>query len=138
MNVPIALRDDMATEFVALLNAGLGSAGELHIFDGTLPDDTEDADAGTLLVVLTLSSTAVSGPFGGTFIGFNTITAGTVVANGTAGYFRFKDSGGTTWLQGTCAEVPAAGDLLFSDATFAISESVGITFFTIDFSMGTT
>jgi len=44
MNVPIALRDDMATEFVALLNAGLGAAGELHILDGTLPDDTEDAD----------------------------------------------------------------------------------------------
>jgi len=120
--------DVMATEFVTTANGLLGASGKIEIFDGTMPPDTTSADAGTLLVTLTLSSTAFGSASGPTFSALS-ITPGSAVASGTMQYFRFKDSGGFCVMQGVCGDTGIGENITFNTATVNTSDTVSISAF---------
>lgn len=108
----------------AALNAltALLNGGHIKIFTGSQPTSCETADSGTLLVTLTLASTAFAAATDGTdgtaHAGANSITSGTAGNTGTAGYFRGYGSGGTCQIQ---------GDVGLSGADFIITPSTTIT-----------
>lgn len=89
----------------ALLNGGT-----MEIRTGSPPGPNNVA-TGTLLATLTFGSPA----FGGASAGIataNAITPGSVVATGTAGYFRTKESGGAAVFEGTTTTSGGGGDAI--------------------------
>lgn len=110
----------------ALLNVG-GLAGSIEIRTGSSPATTLTADSGTLLVTLTLSTTAFPASADGTSNGLatataNAITSGVAVAAGTAGYFRAKSSAGTVIVQGTCGT--SSADMIMSSTSIAVGDTI--------------
>lgn len=106
-----------------------GSAPTLEIRTGTAPGPGVAA-TGTLLVSLDLDATAAFGA--ASMSGSNAVAtltglpvSATIVASGTAGYFRMNDDAGTAILEGTVGT--SAADLvldttsLVQDATFQIT-----------------
>jgi hypothetical protein len=80
------------------LATNIGAAATIEIRTGSKPATPETAATGTLLATV-----AISGSFTASS---NVLTAAdpaaaSVVASGTAGYFRLKQSGGTAVLDGT-------------------------------------
>lgn len=76
------------------VEATIGASPKLRILTGAAPADTAAAQTGTLLAELTLpadwAANAASGAKG--LLGS---WSGTVVVNGTAGYYRVLDNAGT-------------------------------------------
>lgn len=104
----------------ALLNSGT-----MRIYTGTQPA-LNGAITGTLLATLTFGATAfgASTASGGTVTATaNTITSGTAVATGTAGYFALLRSNGTTVVM-TGSVGTSGADLNL--ATLAISSGVTV------------
>jgi hypothetical protein len=82
------------TRITAVLDAiDAGAAGLLKIYTGTSPG-VNSAATGTLLVTLTFSDPA--GTVSNGVLTFSAVTAGTAVADGTAGYARITTSAGAT------------------------------------------
>lgn len=104
----------------ALLNSGT-----MRIYTGTQPA-LNGVITGTLLATLTFGATAfgASTASGGTVTATaNTITSGTAVATGTAGYFALLRSNGTTVVM-TGSVGTSGADLNL--ATLAISSGVTV------------
>jgi len=116
---------------IAALDALLNTLdnGFLYIRTGTAPTRCEDADTGTLLATLSLNANAFAAATDGTDKATATANAITgessADANGTAGHFRAKTSGGTTVIQGTVATV--GGDLTINTVTINIGDTVNVT-----------
>jgi len=124
-----ALRDTMTSLLRDEWNSALGSAANIHFFDGTAPATCEDADAGTELAALPMSSTPFDAPSANIFIA-NAITNQGVAANGTCQYFRMKDSGGTVVCQGNCDTSPGAS-IVFDTVSWTTSMVVSVTNFDV-------
>lgn len=78
---------------VGQIATSAGTGATLKIYTGSAPTNADTAVTGTLLVTLT-----IAGSFGsssGGVLTLGTVTAGTAVATGTAGYCRIATSGGT-------------------------------------------
>jgi hypothetical protein len=76
----------------AYLDTGLKTQFDgqrIDIYSGTQPTTADTAPTGTLLCTITLPVTAFSAASGGT-ISKNGVWTGTAIANGTAGYMRFR------------------------------------------------
>lgn len=86
INFTTALKSSRAT---AILSA-IGTSGKIFIYTGAQPASPDSAATGTLLATLALSATA--GTVSNGVLTFNTITDGTAVATGTAGYARVVTS----------------------------------------------
>jgi hypothetical protein len=82
----------------AALATDIGSAATIEIRSGSKPATPETAASGTLLSTVTISGSFSSS--GATLTAADPASA-SVVATGTAGYFRLKTSGGTAKLDGT-------------------------------------
>jgi len=119
--------DTVAQNVANVLNAQVGSSGVIVFFDGTQPAATTDADDGTELASCALSATPFVYDSGGDFHA-DTISDGTVVADGTALYWRVKTGGGTVVFQGAC-NITAA-EIIFNTIDWLTSETVSITSFT--------
>lgn len=93
----------MATNFTTVennnrattLNTNIGTSATLKIYTGSAPTNADTAVTGTLLVTLTCNASAF-GTVSGGVITLGSVTAGTAVATGTAGYARLATSGATT------------------------------------------
>ena len=113
---------------VDLLDGGTG-AGDLIIYDGTPPDNVDDAiSTQTVLATLTLSTTAFSdAAVSGTesVATANTIADETNATAGTATFFRMTDGDGVAVLQGTCGTTDA--DLIMADTTITGGSTVSCT-----------
>lgn len=73
----------------------IGASPKLRILTGSAPATTATAQSGTLLAELTLPSDWAANAASGAK-GLLGSWSGTVVADGTAGYYRILDNAGTT------------------------------------------
>lgn len=105
-----------------------GSGAIIHLYDGTQPANANTAASGTLLVTM-----AISGSFGtdsnGTLT-LGSVTSGTAVASGTAGYFRITKSDDTTVVMDGSVGTSGA-DMNLNTTTVASGQTVSITAGTI-------
>jgi hypothetical protein len=88
----------------AALATNIGAAATIEIRSGTKPATPETAVSGTLLATVAISGSFTS--TGGVLTAADPAAA-SVVATGTAGYFRLKQSGGTAVLDGTVSTTGA-------------------------------
>jgi hypothetical protein len=105
-------------------NTHCGSGSTLFFFDGTKPAACSDADDGNIILSCAMDAT----PFGSaTGINFsaNTISLGVCGFAGTVTYWRIKDGSSNVILQGTTGT--SGEDIVWDDATFAVSESGTVT-----------
>lgn len=104
MQFSLLLRADLADR----IEAFIGTAPKLKLFDGTRPALTTTADAGTKVVDTALPSDWLTNPADGTKAKNGTWSL-TGIANGFARYWRLTDSTGTTTiLSGYCSQNWAA------------------------------
>ena len=124
-----AARNAACDGIVDLVDGGTG-AGVLRVYTGTQPAGPGTAPSGTLLVSVTLGDPA----FGASNTGVATLDVstprtGTVVADGTAGWFRVCDSTeaagtGLGVFDGSVTATGGGGDLTVGSTSF----STGATF----------
>lgn len=109
----------------------VGTSAKLEMFTGSQPANCAAGDSGTKLVSLSLPSDYMAAASSGSKALSGT-WQGTGIAAGTAGYFRVKDSTGTTThMQGSITATGGGGDLTLDNVSIAVSQTVTITGFTI-------
>jgi len=106
-----------------------GSGSIIRLYDGTQPANANTAISTQTLLV----SLPIAGSFGtdsnGT-ITLGSVTSGTAVASGTAGFFRIVKSDGTTVVMDGSVGTSGA-DMNLNTTTVASSQTVSITAGTI-------
>jgi hypothetical protein len=111
--------------------AALLDGGTIEVRTTSGPAAADDADAGTLLAVLTFGTPAFGAAASGV-ITANAITPdASANATGTAGHFRMKASGGAVVLQGTCTAIGGGGDMQLSSTSVVSGVPFSITSCTI-------
>lgn len=123
---------------VAARNAGLdayetaaGTAVKLLFFTGAPPATCATADSGTLLATLTLPSDWMANASAGAKALTGSWT-GSGSAAGSAGYFRIKDSTGTTChFQGTVTATGGGGDMTLDNIVIASAQAITINSFNL-------
>lgn len=109
----------------------IGTGALLQLFTGSAPANCATADSGTKLIEITLPSDWMAAASGGTKAKLGT-WSGTAIAAGNAGYFRIKDSTGTTCgMQGTVTATGGGGDLTLDNITLAIGQVLTESTFTL-------
>lgn len=106
----------------------IGTTAKIQIWTGSVPANCGTASSGTKLAEWTLASDWASNAASGTKVLTSTPLSTTGVAAGTAGYYRFTDSAGTT-----CHEQGTVGtsgtDMIIDNAVIAVSQTINITAF---------
>ena len=122
-----ALRDALLNQIETVV----GASPRLQIRSGAPPATPADADAGTLLVEITLPADWLSAASSGQVSKLGTWQA-TAAASGVAGHFRLKNSAGTTtYMQGTVTATGGGGDLTLDNVSIASGQTVTINTFTL-------
>lgn len=119
-----ALRNAMANQLTALLDAGTG-AGYFEIRTGSQPATPATAVSGTLLATVTLDDPA----FGAASAGVATIAdpaSVNAVATGTAGWARFYDSDDNAVLDGEVTVTGGEGLVRLSSLSITSGNPVDI------------
>ena len=110
---------------------GAFNSGKLRIYSGAPPASVDDAATGTMLVELSLPSTAMAPASGGTKSKAGT-WSGVAAASGNAGYFRLID---TTFnfatIQGTVGLAGSSPDLIVDAVAISNGQAFSVTSFTI-------
>lgn len=121
----------------ALLNglvAAVGASPTVEVRTGAEPAIT-DSDSGTLLVTFSLGSSWAESAAEGA-VAFTTSSSGggpavvataTAAANGVAGHFRLKSSGGSVYVSGSVSENGGGGDVVLDSVSIIAGISVSIT-----------
>lgn len=110
----------------------IGTSAIMEIRSGAAPANCAAADSGTVLATLNLPSDWMAAASAGSKAKSGTWQDSSADANGTAGHFRIKDSGGTTChIQGTVTATGGGGDLQVDNTSFASGQSFTISTFTI-------
>lgn len=113
------------------IESTIGATAELRILDGTMPADCATADAGTVLVTMTLPADWMAAAASGSKAKAGTWEDTSADATGTAQYFRIYESTGTTChLQGTAGQV-GTEDLVLDNSSINATQQVTITTFTL-------
>ena len=114
------------------IETAIGASPILRIRTGAAPANCGTADAGTVLVTMTLPSDFMAAASGGSKALSGTWQDSSADATGTAAHFRIYDSGGTTChIQGTVTATSGGGDLELDNTSIATGQSVTITSFTL-------
>jgi hypothetical protein len=109
----------------------IGTAPKLQFFTGSMPADCATADSGTKVVDTALPSDWMAAASGGTKAKTGTWSL-TGIAAGNAGYFRIKDSAGTTChAQGTITATGGGGDMTLDNINVANGQAVTVNSFTL-------
>ncbi len=119
-----------STLFRNLQGNAIGDAfnsGSIEIRTGSQPATGDTAVTGTLLCTIALPADAFGAASSGVFSKAGT-WSGTAVADGTAGYARFKNSGGTVTFD--CSIGESASDLIIDDDAIVTGSLVTCTGFT--------
>ena len=119
------------------LVTAVGATGAIMILTGAQPASVATVDSGTVLAVLSLSSTA--GTVSGGVLTFNSITSAAASASGTAAHWLIcttnntancvAASSTTRVIQGSVGT--SGADLNFSSTSFTSGETIGVSSFTI-------
>ena len=113
----------------------ISTTPKLYLLSGSPPASCADADTGTICAILTLpsdwlgdSSAGVKSKAGAwTGVGHANAGAGTNV-----GYFRIKDSAGTTvHAQGTVTVTGSGGDMTMDNVSVATDQAVTVNSFAL-------
>lgn len=110
--IPTASRNAHADLEAARTDAG-PAAGTVSVYTGTQPATANDAATGTLLATVTLNDPAYGAASAGVAtLDVDPVPSTTAVAGGTPGWYRIKDSTGTTVRDGslTGASAISTGD----------------------------
>lgn len=126
----------MATNFTTAVNNSRGTAlitaastgCTIKVYTGAAPTNADTAFSGTLLVTLTIAGALGTSTAG--VITLGTVTSGTAVATGTAGYARLATSGATTLLDWTSISTSGA-DLNLNATAITSGGTVAVTSGTI-------
>jgi hypothetical protein len=109
----------------------VSTSAKLEIFSGSAPANCGTADSGTKLVSMTLPADYMANASGGSKALSGSWSAA-AIATGTAGYFRIKDSAGTTChMQGTVTATGGGGDMTLDNTSIATGQTVTVTTFTL-------
>jgi hypothetical protein len=126
----------MTVQFSAAVRNGMldsiettmGASAKLRILSGAPPANCATAQTGTLLVEYTLAADWAAAASAGAKALSSLPLSSTGLAAGTAGYYRFVDSAGTT-----CHEQGTVGttgtDMIIDNAVIALSQTVQVTAF---------
>lgn len=110
------------------IESTVGTSPTLNIYDNVgMPEDCSASALGTLLVSITLPSDWLQSASEGNISG-NNPWSGTVLAGGTASYFRIL-SGATCHLQGNISQVGYGGDLTLENTELVLSDEIVIASF---------
>lgn len=113
------------------IEATCGISALLKLYTGAVPATTATADAGTVLVSMTLPSDWMSNAASGSKALLGSWT-GTGVAVGTAAHFRVTDStGATAHIQGTVTITGGGGDMTLDNTSIATGQTVTVTTFSL-------
>lgn len=111
-------RNQACDAIVDLIDIGSANAnGIIEIRTGAPPSSPQASASGTLLATLDMNSTAFSDAANGTATAA-AITGGSVVATGTAGWFRIYNKDNTAILDGTITTLGGGGDLQLDRVDF--------------------
>lgn len=125
-----ASRNAASDAVVDRLDAGSGAA-TVEIRSGTQPASANDVASGTLLCTVTLSDPAFGSSSSGTASLAGVPLSGTGVANGTAGWARFKDSDGNVVLDGSVTATGGGGQIELATTTISTGLTVQVTSLTV-------
>lgn len=106
------------------------NSGTLKIYTGAQPASADDAPSGTLLVTINLPADAMAAAASGVAAKSGT-WSGVAVADGTAGWFRFANSGATRNYDGSVTATGGGGDIELDDVSILTNQTVIISVFTI-------
>lgn len=126
-------------ESVTVRNASLdakevaiGTSPLLIFFSGTQPVTCATADSGTTLATMTLPSDWLAAASGGTKSQSGTWQDASADATGTLGYWRVKDSGGTTChMQGSVTATGGGGQITVASTSITAGQPFSILTFTL-------
>lgn len=108
----------------------IGTSPKLEFFTGAQPANCAAADSGTKLTSMSLPADWLSTASGGsakTLLGSWTTTG---IAAGNAGYYRIKNTAGSTCHeQGSITATGGGGDLTLDNISIAVAQNVSITSF---------
>lgn len=124
-SLSVAIRNAMLNALVATI----GASPTIEVRTGVEPSLTS-GDTGTLLVTFTLPVTWANSAAEGSVELEQTlglVATATAVANGTAGHFRLKSSGGTTHISGSISAETGSGDLRLDTVSLIAAVPVSIT-----------
>jgi hypothetical protein len=112
------------------LTTAAGATATVKIYSGSVPTNADAALGGaTLLVSMPCSATVAPAASGGVWTA-NAVTQTNAAAAGTASFYRFIASDGTTVLaQGACGV--SGSDMNMVTTTIALSQPVQVTSWTI-------
>lgn len=124
MNPSPALASAIAATVAAAIDAGSG-AGTLSVYDGDMPDTTDDAPTGTLLASFTFADPSAGAPTDGVAAwDFTTPPSATVAATGNPTWGRVADSNGNVVFDGTVGT--AGADFNFSSTVWVAGQTVSL------------
>jgi hypothetical protein len=114
------------------IESTIGASPILRIRTLAPPANCATADAGSVLVEMTLPADWLAAAGSGTKAKSGTWSDPTADGSGTAAHFRIYDSGGTTChLQGTVTISAGGGDLTLDSVSITAGQLVTITAFTL-------
>jgi hypothetical protein len=141
MTIAGTLVDEVASEAITITAVAKGFKQlfknyVIRVYSGTAPATADAAETGTLLLVLTLSSGAVTAGTSTNGNNFGTISAGVLakdasvcsgvgLADGTAGYYRMYDNGIITGVSST--SIRCQGTVATSGGEFTLSSTSIVT-----------
>lgn len=124
---PSATRNALCDALVDRFDAGSGP-GKIRIYTGSQPASADSAPSGTLLVEITLNDPAFgAASSGAASLDADPATVGTVVATGTAGWWRGLDSDNATVCDGSITVSGGGGDLTLATTSLSSGGTVTIT-----------
>ena len=119
----------------AMLNAiesTIGTSGVLKIRTGAQPETCATADAGTVLVTMSLPSDYMAAADAGAKALAGTWQDASADDTGTAAHFRlYASNGSTCGAQGTVTATGGGGDMTLDNVSIASGQQVTITGFTL-------
>lgn len=122
----VAVRDARANAY----ETAIGTSAVLKIFQGSIPASCAAADAGTVLVEMTLPSDWMAAASSGAVAKAGTWQDASANATGTAQYYRIYASNGTTCHdQGSVSATGGGGDLTLDSTSITSAQQVTITSF---------
>lgn len=134
ISISTTARNAACDAVVDLIDGGAG-AGTIDIRTGSKPATVATTATGTLLATVTLADPAFGSASSGAAAGTDP-SAVTAVADGTAGWFRVKDSNGAGIMDGTVTATGGGGDMTLSTTSITTGLSVDITSLTVTMPAG--
>lgn len=112
------------------IETSMGVSAKLQLYSGAQPANCAAAATGTKLVEYALASDWAAAAAAGSKALSSLPLSSTALAAGTAGYYRFVDSAGTTCHeQGSVTLSAGGGDMTVDNTTFTLGQTVQVTGF---------